>query len=120
MRLVAAECFEPARTACGPLRITSFYRSPALNRAIGGSPTSDHVNGRAIDMEGMKVSNADLFLWCRHHLDFDQLIWEFGDDANPAWVHVGYRSKPTNRHQTIRAVRTATGTEYLPYTPPAG
>lgn len=115
MQVVAQQCFEPARDRFGPIRVSSFYRSPALNKAIGGSLTSDHCLGRAIDcqaVEGHGVTNADLFHWMRDHLDYDQLIWEFGDDAEPAWVHVGYRSVATNRHQSLRASRVGGSVVY--------
>jgi hypothetical protein len=114
MQSVAEHCFEPARRHFGPVRVSSFYRSPALNAAIGGSATSDHCLGRAIDLDadGSTVTNAALFGWLRERVPFDQLIWEFGDTETPAWVHVSYR-EGANRGQVLRAVhRPGGGTVY--------
>ena len=104
MQLVAEKVFEPLRAAMGcPIPLTSFYRSDELNKAIGGSAMSDHCKGRAIDMDRDGLAgptNADLFHHVREHLPFDQLIWEFGDRTNPAWVHVSYREEG-NRGQVL-------------------
>ena len=106
MQAVAEYCFEPARRHFGrAIYVSSFYRSPELNKAIGGSPTSDHCLGRAMDLDADTyggLTNAQLFDWLRANVPFDQLIWEFGDDANPAWVHVSYRG-PSNRGLVLRA-----------------
>jgi hypothetical protein len=102
MKLVAEKCFEPVRVHFKtPLRISSFFRSEKLNKAVGGLKTSQHKNGQAIDVQGTgKVSNAMIFNFIKDNLEFDQLIWEFGTDQNPAWVHVSY-SKTKNRKQII-------------------
>ena len=88
--------FEPLReyVEC-PIYISSFYRSPELNTAIGGSKNSQHCKGEAIDLDDVysKVKNKVFFDYIKENLDFDQLIWEFGDDENPAWVHVSYKEK---------------------------
>lgn len=107
MRTVAEACFEPARAHFGKaILVSSFYRSPALNAAIGGSPTSDHCLGRAIDLDSDDPSNLDLFNWLRENVPFDQLINEFPDEhGNPDWVHISYRSPSTNRQQVLRARR---------------
>ena len=102
-----------------PIFISSAYRSAALNKAIGGSASSDHCNGRALDLDqddrGTGVTNKMVFDFVKDNLDFDQLIWEFGTEKNPDWVHVGYR-KGANRKQILRAVRDAKGkTSYIPY-----
>lgn len=117
MRQVAAACYEPAVAALGPIGVSSFYRAPAVNAAIGGSRTSDHCRGRAIDLDAIPatdLTNAALFEWLRAHVPFDQLIWEFGDDDQPAWVHVSYRG-PTNRRQVLRAARLAGRVVYQPF-----
>ena len=57
--------------------------------------TSQHCQGRALDLDADvfgRVTNAEIFHYIKDCLDFDQLIWEFGDDSNPAWVHVSYNS----------------------------
>lgn len=122
MRLVAEKVFEPLRAwVGGPIAITSFFRSPELNRAIGGSPTSQHCMGQAMDLDmdavpHPKATNAELFHHIRTKMVFDQLIWEFGDALSPDWVHVSY-SKDRNRMQVLRAVRTDGRTRYIPWKP---
>ena len=95
MRLIAEKVFEPLRSYVGgPIKINSFYRGPELNKAIGGSTRSQHCEGRAIDIDdtyGYKT-NAEMYNWIKNNLNFDQMIWEFGSDKNPAWVHVSYVS----------------------------
>lgn len=107
MRIVAEKVFEPLRAHFGvPIRITSFFRTDEVNAALDGSPTSDHVRGRAIDLDmdglGGTVTNADLFHWIRENLTFDQVIWEFGNTKQPDWVHVSYR-EGANRKQVLVA-----------------
>ena len=121
MRTVADKVFEPLRERFGvPIRITSFFRSEEVNRAIGGSVTSDHCKGRAIDMDmdgtGWAVTNRDLFQHIREHLPFDQLIGEHGDNDQPDWVHVSYR-EGANRKQVLRAYRVGKETKYRQWMP---
>ena len=81
MVTLAKKIFEPLRSwVGGPIKINSFYRSPDLNTAIGGSPNSQHCKGQAIDIDdiyGYK-SNAEMFQYIKKNMDFDQMIWEFG------------------------------------------
>ena len=108
MELVADEVFEPLRTwVGGPIKINSFFRSPKLNTAIGGSSKSQHCKGQAIDLDDTfgRCTNAEMYHFIKEHLDFDQIIWEFGDDNNPDWVHVSYVSKNKNRNRCLRAER---------------
>ena len=115
MELVADEVFEPLRTwVGGPIKINSFFRSPKLNKAIGGSSKSQHCKGQAIDIDDTfgKATNAEMFHFIKEHLDFDQIIWEFGDDNNPDWVHVSYVSKNKNRNRCLRAERINGKTTY--------
>ena len=92
MQLVGIRVFDVIREHFKtPLRVSSFYRSPELNKAVGGSRTSQHVKGQAIDIQGTgKVTNKMIFDYIKENLDFTQLIWEYGTDKNPAWVHVSY------------------------------
>jgi len=87
---IAVNVFEPLREwVGGPIKINSFYRCVELNKAIGGSSRSQHCEGRAIDIDdthGHKT-NAEMFEYIKNNLSFDQLIWEFGTDKNPNWVH---------------------------------
>lgn len=114
MQLVAQTVFEPVRAAIGkPIRITSFFRCKKLNEAIGGSVSSQHVLGQAIDLETTGgFTNADIFNAIRSRGIFDQLIWEHGTDTEPSWVHVSYR--PTgNRKQVLRAKMVNGKTQYF-------
>lgn len=115
MELIAAKIFEPLREwVGGPIKINSFFRCEELNTAIGGSSKSQHCQGRAIDLDdtyGHKT-NAEMFEYIRTNLNFDQLIWEFGNDTNPDWVHVSYVSDTQNRNRCLKASRENGKTVY--------
>src|SRR3990167_398779 len=98
MKIVASTCFEPLRSWYGkPIKINSFFRSALLNEKVGGSKTSQHCKGEAIDMSaGSKSENKKLFDWCKANLKFDQLINEY----DYSWVHISFRSG-LNRNQTL-------------------
>jgi hypothetical protein len=107
--------FEPLRAWVGaPIKINSFYRSRELNKAIGGSQKSMHCEGRAIDIDDVygHKTNAEMFDYITMYLDYDQLIWEFGDDSNPDWIHVSFVEHDSNRKQTLRAYRENGGVIY--------
>ena len=112
---VAENIFEPLRKwVGGPIKINSFFRSPELNKAIGGSSKSQHCEGRAIDIDdvyGYKT-NAEMYTWIKENLDFDQIIWEFGTDKNPDWVHVSYVSPDENRMRCLKAEKINGKTVY--------
>ena len=110
---VATYVFEPLRAYFHkPIRINSFFRCLELNKAVGGASKSQHINGEAIDMDALHgVSNAQLFNYIKDNLDFDKLIWEYGTDKEPDWVHVSYR-KGNNRKQVYKAVK---GKGYIKY-----
>jgi len=112
---VAENIFEPLREwVGGPIKINSFFRSPDLNKAIGGSSKSQHCEGRAMDIDdvyGYKT-NAEMYDWIKENLDFDQMIWEFGTDENPDWVHVSYVSADENRRRCLKAVKENGKTVY--------
>jgi hypothetical protein len=115
MKLIAEKVFEPLRKwVGGPIKINSFYRSPELNVAIGGSKKSQHCHGQAIDIDDTygHRSNASMFKHIRYNMDYDQIIWEFGDDKNPAWVHVSYVSEEKNRHRCLQAYKENGKTKY--------
>jgi len=119
MKLLAKNVFEPIRKHFGmPIYISSGYRSDKLNKAIKGSKTSQHCKGQAmdIDMDGSGlISNANVFYFIKDNLDFDQLIWEFGDNYNPDWVHVSYVSPDKNRKQVLVAYKFLGMTKYKPF-----
>lgn len=117
MQLLAEKVFEPLREFFDvPIYVSSFYRSKELNQAIGGSSRSQHCEGRAIDLDDVYggVTNAEIFQFIANILDYDQLIWEFGNDENPAWVHVSYVSEDQNRKQMLRATKKNGKTIYEP------
>lgn len=96
-----------------PIHISSGYRSLALNRAIKGASSSQHCRGEAMDLDADrygKITNKQIFDYIKDNLEFDQLIWEFGTDSNPDWVHVSYSSK--NRKQVLKAIKGKKGTIY--------
>lgn len=116
LKVICTEVFDKVREHFDvPIYISSGYRSAGLNKAIGGSKTSDHNLGRALDLDqdfrGNGITNRDVFNYIRQNLDFDQLIWEFGSNENPDWVHVGYR-KGANRKQVLRAKKVGSKTVY--------
>jgi len=103
---------QPARDALGPIQVTSAYRSPEVNKAIGGSSSSQHCFAQAADLR-FKGGNDVLFNWLKENTDFDQLIWEFGTDDAPSWVHISY--SPRHRKQILKAVKQNGRTKYLPF-----
>ena len=116
MELIAEKIFEPLREwVNGPIKINSFFRSVKLNKAIGGSSKSQHCHGQAIDIDDTYkvVANSDMYNYIKNNLDFDQLIWEFGDDDNPNWVHVSYVSKEDNRNRCLKAYREQGRSKYM-------
>ena len=116
MKLVAEKIFEPVRTHFKvPIKVNSFFRSPDLNKAIGGSTKSQHCKGQAIDIDDTygKIKNSDIYWWIKDNLDFDQMIWEFGNNDNPDWVHVSYVSPDKNRNRCLKAYREDGKTKYM-------
>ena len=119
MEMVAKKVFEPLREAVdAPIKINSFYRCEKLNKAIGGSSKSQHCQGRAIDIDDIygHVSNAYMYYYIKDNLDFDQLIWEFGTNDSPDWVHVSYVDEDSNRKRCLRAIRENGKTKYIDIT----
>jgi len=115
MCLLAQEVFEPLRMwVGGPIKINSFFRSPKLNKAIGGSTKSQHCNGQAIDIDDTfnRATNAEMYDFIKEHLDFDQMIWEFGSEDNPDWVHISYVSEDKNRNRCLQAYKENGKTKY--------
>ncbi|MDG6079739.1 DUF882 domain-containing protein [Erythrobacter litoralis] len=87
LRTLCIEVLEPVRTHFDrPVVVSSGYRSPILNRAIGGSGSSQHCLGEAADFTVPGVGVLDLAQWMQRNLNYDQLIYEYG-----RWVHVSYR-----------------------------
>lgn len=100
-----------------PIHISSGYRSQALNAAIGGSLSSQHCKGEAIDidMDGTAITNKQVFDYIKDNLSFDQLIWEFGNAGNPDWVHVSYSASGKQRKEVLKASKSGSKTVYSIY-----
>ena len=108
MKLIAEKIFEPLREwVGGPIKINSFFRGLPLNTAIGGAKYSQHMKGQAMDIDDTfgHATNAEMYRWVKENLDFDQMIWEFGDDKNPNWVHISYVSPEKNRNRCLLAYK---------------
>ena len=114
LKTLVTRVLQPTREAIGPIKVTSGYRGPKLNTKIGGSRTSDHMHGRAADIETFPDSESKmraLGKFIQDNLEFKQLIWEFGG----AWIHVSYQ-EGRNRKQVIEAYRDENGkTKYRPF-----
>jgi len=112
--LVETIC-QPVRDHFGkPVRVTSGYRSPDLNKAIGGSRTSQHCKGEAVDMEIAGVSNKELADWIVNNCKFDQVILEFYNPAegeNSGWVHASVK-RSNNRGTKLIAFKDGKKTRY--------
>lgn len=119
MKYVCEKILEPVRAHFGkPVQINSSYRSPAVNKAVGGSPTSQHSNGEAVDFEIPGISNKVVADWVADNLEFDQVILEFysaKDGANSGWVHASIKRNGQNRKQRLIASKSKSGgTTYTP------
>mgnify|MGYP005638575105 FL=1 len=115
MKLIADKIFEPLREwVGGPIKVNSFFRSITLNEAIGGAASSQHCKGQAIDIDDVygRKTNADMYRWIQMNLDYDQMIWEFGTDTQPNWIHVSYVSKEENRNKCLKAYKEHGKTKY--------
>jgi len=120
LKAIAKKVFQPIRDHFDvPIGVTSGFRSERLNSKIGGSSrTSQHCKGQALDIDAHVyggVTNAELFHYVKDHLVFDQLIWEFGNDEEPAWIHVSYKKKGKNRNQVLTAKRDRSKIAYAIY-----
>jgi hypothetical protein len=118
LRLVAKMVFQPLRDALGvPIAVTSGYRSTRVNKAVGGSRTSAHTRGEALDLDAHVLggtTNRAIFEWLLQNVEFDQLIWEYGDPDEPAWVHVGYRATG-NRREVLKVSKLNGKTVYTKF-----
>ena len=121
LKLVAEKIFQPIREHFQkPINVSSGYRSKALNDATpGSSATSQHCTGEALDLDqdemNTGITNKMVFEYIKNNLNFDQLIWEFGNDNNPDWVHVSYESTGRQRKQILKAVRVNGKAVYKPW-----
>jgi len=100
LKVLVQNLLDPVREMYGfPICINSGFRTQAVNKAIGGAtkPISQHTKGEAADLDC--ADNAKLFYLIRDHFDFDQLIWEEGNNLQPDWVHVSYKARGNRKQQ---------------------
>lgn len=112
LKLLVQKVLQPVRDKFGVINVTSGYRSPMVNSAVGGSATSDHVHGRAADIQCEDMATA--FKYIRKNLSFKQLIWEFGTDAQPKWIHVAYDAN-NNKGEVLKAIKKGGKTKYVQF-----
>lgn len=113
LRLLVENVLQPIRDILGtPIRVSSGYRCPRLNKRIGGSPTSQHRFGMAADLHNTDGSDIDIAkAVVEHGIQFDQMIIEFGTLSSPRWIHISYR-EGNNRGQILRAYKSGRRTRY--------
>lgn len=105
IKLVAENILEKVRAHFNaPIKITSWYRCPALNQILSNNPNSQHIKGEAVDFIVSGISNMEISKYIRDHLDFDQLILE------KTWIHCSYIEKGNRKN----ILRTYDGMNYLP------
>tara|TARA_B110000091_G_scaffold25089_1_gene23963 strand:- start:199 stop:660 length:462 start_codon:yes stop_codon:yes gene_type:complete len=116
LKAIALNIFQPTRDYFKkPIYVSSGYRSKALNKKIGGSKKSQHSKGQALDLDAHTfggLTNKELFDFISEHLEFDQIIWEFGTYEEPDWVHVSYVSEGINRGESLKAYKANGITRY--------
>lgn len=112
LKLLVQKVLQPVRDKFGVINVTSGFRSPEVNSAVGGSATSDHVHGRAADIQCEDM--ATVFKYIRKNLPFKQLIWEFGTDAQPKWIHVAYDAN-NNKGEVLKAIKKGGKTKYVQF-----
>ncbi|AIT79100.1 D-Ala-D-Ala carboxypeptidase family metallohydrolase [Novosphingobium pentaromativorans] len=111
LRGLCAHVLEPVRAHFNsPVIVSSGYRCPQLNVAIGGSKSSQHCKGEAGDFSVLGQPNITVFKWIWHNLDYDQLIYEFGESG---WIHASF-SANRMRNMELTAVRRGGRVQYLP------
>jgi hypothetical protein len=102
LQLLCEKVLQPLRDAVGPVNVTSGYRSKAVNEAVNGARNSDHLWGYAADLQSPDGNHRKLYDWLKANAMFTQLIYEFGNDTQPQWVHVSYNPKDLKR-EILRA-----------------
>lgn len=115
---LATNIFQPIREHFDkPIFISSGYRSAELNKAIGGSLSSQHCSGEAIDidMDGTDITNKQIFDYIKDNLTFDQAIAEYPENGHIDWVHVSFAANRSQRKQVLVAKKVNGKTTYIPY-----
>ena len=118
LKYLAEKVFQPIREHFGSaIFVSSGYRSKALNEAIGGSQRSFHSHGMALDLDmdnkASKISNTDVFIFIKDKLEYTELIWEFGDEDKPDWVHVAIAKGRENEKNAKVAYREDGKAKYM-------
>lgn len=121
IKIAAEKIFDPLRDwVSGPVYISSCFRSQKLNKKIGGANSSQHLanSGAAFDIDDnyKHKTNKEMFFYIWENLEFDQLIYEFGNDTNPDWVHFSY-NEGKNRKEVLRAKTVNGKTQYIKVNP---
>lgn len=116
LQQLAKNVLQPLREAIGQeIKVTSGYRSPKVNKAVGGSKTSDHLQGKAADIQlWVNGENKNQLLYdtiLKLNLPFKQMIDEFGTEDSPAWIHIAY-DKENNKRECLRARKVNNKTVY--------
>ena len=108
LQVLVRDLVQPIRDGIGPIRISSGYRNPSLNRAIGGSVSSQHCKGEALDIqfwEMGEMNNKAIYDWVLESgIEFDQMINEF----DFAWIHISLKGED-NRRQVLEAYKDEDG-----------
>ena len=102
LRTLCEKVLQPLRDAVGPVNVTSGYRSKLVNEAVHGARNSDHLYGYAADLQSPDGDHRKIYDWLKNNAMFSQLIYEFGNDKQPQWVHVSYNPKDLKR-EILRA-----------------
>ena len=109
MQVLVRDLIQPMRDVLGPIRISSGYRNPELNRAIGGSSKSQHCKGEALDLQYWskgEMCNKEIYDWViKSGIEFDQMINEF----DYSWIHISLKSNAKNRKQILEAYKDSDG-----------
>ncbi len=102
LRTLCEKVLQPLRDAVGPVNVTSGYRSKLVNQAVNGARNSDHLWGYAADLQSPDGDHRKIYDWLKANAMFSQLIYEFGNDTQPQWVHVSYNPNDLKR-EILRA-----------------
>lgn len=115
LTVVTNRVLQPVREKFGIVTVNSGLRGEELNKAVGGSKTSQHCKGEAVDFECYSVSNYELAKWIAENLEFDQLILEFYKKGDPhsGWVHCSYNRLGENRAKQLTALKSGRGVKYV-------
>lgn len=108
------QLLEPLRSLVGlPVKVTSGYRCAELNKAIGGSPKSEHIQGFAADIKVGGLDTKTLYSFIKKNFRFTQLILEFYEEGKPSsgWVHVSF-NKADLKQQCLVATKVSGVTKY--------